>query len=134
MAPSPAISSMALCSARLVAYLTALGTRLPSLVERIDRAWPAQMMSPVVPSMCWAGGQSPISGTCSRGWGHGVRWAWWAPDHPWGELLSTHTTRVDHLLDTWLPRALLLTGHFNRKYDSVPIEHLVKADLPENLA
>lgn len=46
MAPSSVISSMALCSARLVAYLTALGTRLPSLVERIDRAWHAQMMPP----------------------------------------------------------------------------------------
>ncbi len=53
--------------------------RLPSLVERVDRAWPSQMMSPT------ASGH-PVEVMDKRavanfrnmqpGWGYGVRWAW----------------------------------------------------------
>jgi len=53
--------------------------RLPSLVERMDRAWSAQLMSPT------ASGH-PVEVMDKRavanfrnmqtGWGYGVRWAW----------------------------------------------------------
>ncbi len=79
MAPSSVISSMALCSARLVAYLTALGTRLPSLVERIDRAWPAQIMSPTLSGQPVEVMHNKAVATFRNmqpGWGYGVRWAW----------------------------------------------------------
>ena len=54
-------------------------TRLPRLVERIDRAWPSQMMSPTAPG-------HPVEVTDNKavanftnmqpGWGYGIRWAW----------------------------------------------------------
>ena len=53
--------------------------RLPRLVERIDRAWPSQMMSPTAPG-------HPVEVTDNKavanftnmqpGWGYGIRWAW----------------------------------------------------------
>ena len=53
--------------------------RLPSLVERIDRAWPAQMMSPTA-----SGHPVEVMGNravanfrnMQPGWSYGIRWAW----------------------------------------------------------
>jgi hypothetical protein len=54
-------------------------TRLPSLVERIDRTWPAQMMSPTA-----SGHPVEVMGNravanfrnMQPGWSYGIRWAW----------------------------------------------------------
>ena len=53
--------------------------RLPSLVERIDRTWPAQMMSPTA-----SGHPVEVMGNravanfrnMQPGWSYGIRWAW----------------------------------------------------------
>ena len=53
--------------------------RLPSLVERIDRAWPYQLMSPTA-----SGHPIEVMGkravadfrNMQPGWGYGVRWTW----------------------------------------------------------
>ena len=53
--------------------------RLPSLVERIDRAWSAQLMSPTA-----SGHPIEVMGkravadfrNMQPGWGYGVRWTW----------------------------------------------------------
>ena len=53
--------------------------RLPSLVERIDRAWPYQMMSPTIsghPVEVMDKRAVAIFRNMQPGWSYGVRWAW----------------------------------------------------------
>ena len=53
--------------------------RLPRLVERIDRAWPAQMMSPTLsghPVEVMRNKAVATFRNMQPGWGYGVRWAW----------------------------------------------------------
>ena len=53
--------------------------RLPRLVERIDRAWPAQIMSPTLSGQPVEVMHNKAVATFRNmqpGWGYGVRWAW----------------------------------------------------------
>ena len=53
--------------------------RLPSLVERIDRAWPSQLMSPTVsghPVEVMDRKAVADFRNMQPGWGYGVRWTW----------------------------------------------------------
>ena len=53
--------------------------RLPRLVERIDRAWPAQIMSPTLsghPVEVMHNKAVATFRNMQPGWGYGVRWAW----------------------------------------------------------
>ena len=53
--------------------------RLPRLVERIDRAWPAQIMSPTLsghPVEVMHNKDVATFRNMQPGWGYGVRWAW----------------------------------------------------------
>ena len=53
--------------------------RLPRLVERIDRAWPTQIMSPTLSGQPVEVMHNKAVATFRNmqpGWGYGVRWAW----------------------------------------------------------
>lgn len=53
--------------------------RLPRLVERIDRAWPTQIMSPTLsgqPVEVMHNKAVTTFRNMQPGWGYGVRWAW----------------------------------------------------------